>query len=593
MSSLNLGCGYVAGESVAFFDAPILKAKKLSDAADWPKNSIFSLTFECERIELSELKLLNTVLQKQQFASLILVTTAQTPVNFLTQIKIENRHFEIFELNPSKEQRTQALLRAFEKSQTLKQQAELNNLIHSQTQKLSQSQAALEQKITLKQSQLVATKNRVHFAQTRFETLQQCLFIIQNSKSTLEFSAEVAPTIARGLQADWVKLCWTPQESAQVSMNKANYVGWSKTSIVFGTTTVGELIAVRQNAAFTAPEKSFFEEICELISLYWDRLQKLQRVLDLKENWQITFDAIDNPVALISKNYQVIQANRSFFKADSGLKCYEILFNRTKPCEQCNLGQSFRIRIDDHSQTHFWDVKSQQVFTREGFFLNHYHELTERLNLENDLLQKAKAAEIGTIASSLAHELNNPLGALLNFVQLLKMDTPIGTSLFEDLSEMENAAKRSTELVQNILSFARDLGHQTASPLLYIDLVSQTVKFIELLYRFRRVKIEFKRNEDFQYLSPQSHLLKQVLRYLLSSLVNLQHETKGELNVEIKLSVKKKNISLQLQACFSEPLERASLRISLAQALVKQIQGTVQLHKSSNKGMTVECLLPK
>jgi len=83
------------------------------------------------------------------------------------------------------------------------------------------------------------------------------------------------------------------------------------------------------------------------------------------------------------------------------------------------------------------------------------------------------------------------------------------------------------------------------------------------------------------------------LRYLLSSLVNLQQEAKGELTIEIKISLKKKNICLQLQAYFSEPLERAGLRISLAQALVKQIQGTVQLHKSSNNGMIVECLLPK
>ncbi len=81
-------------------------------------------------------------------------------------------------------------------------------------------------------------------------------------------------------------------------------------------------------------------------------------------------------------------------------------------------------------------------------------DITEKKQLEAQFLRAQRLESVGTLASGMAHELNNMLAPILMSVQLLKMKLPDEQNQ-RLLQRLENSVKRSAALVKQVLSFAR------------------------------------------------------------------------------------------------------------------------------------------
>ncbi|RUR75481.1 PAS domain S-box protein [Chlorogloeopsis fritschii PCC 9212] len=81
-------------------------------------------------------------------------------------------------------------------------------------------------------------------------------------------------------------------------------------------------------------------------------------------------------------------------------------------------------------------------------------DITEKKQLETQFLQAQRLESLGTLASGMAHDLNNVLSPILMAVQLLMMKNPDEQSQ-RLLQRVENNAKRGAALVRQVLSFAR------------------------------------------------------------------------------------------------------------------------------------------
>ncbi len=80
--------------------------------------------------------------------------------------------------------------------------------------------------------------------------------------------------------------------------------------------------------------------------------------------------------------------------------------------------------------------------------------------VHKSLLSSEKMASIGKLAATVAHEINNPLFAILTYArlvlrELLKNDLPNRDSMAEQLQTIEHESKRCGELVKNLLTFSR------------------------------------------------------------------------------------------------------------------------------------------
>ena len=79
----------------------------------------------------------------------------------------------------------------------------------------------------------------------------------------------------------------------------------------------------------------------------------------------------------------------------------------------------------------------------------------ENARLEEQLRHSDRLATIGRLAAGVAHELNEPLGAILGFAQLTQSNFGIPDQTARDLEKIVKASLRAREIVQKLLIFAR------------------------------------------------------------------------------------------------------------------------------------------
>ena len=88
-------------------------------------------------------------------------------------------------------------------------------------------------------------------------------------------------------------------------------------------------------------------------------------------------------------------------------------------------------------------------------FLQLVRDLSDQERLQGELLQAQKMEAIGQLVSGVAHELNNPLAAIIAFSQLLRSDTRLPEDMKHDAGLLVQEADRTRRIVQNLLDFAR------------------------------------------------------------------------------------------------------------------------------------------
>jgi two-component system NtrC family sensor kinase len=114
----------------------------------------------------------------------------------------------------------------------------------------------------------------------------------------------------------------------------------------------------------------------------------------------------------------------------------------------------FRIQDED-----FWFniqyIPLKEERSDNGLILGIARDITDRKSLEKQLINTEKLASLGTLAAGVAHEINNPLGVMLGFCDLLLEKIKPGTMEYNDLKIIERHGLHCKSIVEGLLSFAR------------------------------------------------------------------------------------------------------------------------------------------
>jgi len=103
-------------------------------------------------------------------------------------------------------------------------------------------------------------------------------------------------------------------------------------------------------------------------------------------------------------------------------------------------------------------------------------DITEKKQLERELVQAQKMEAVGTLAGGIAHDFNNILSSIFGFTELAQLKTE-DPALKEDLDQVMQAAVRARDLVQQILAFSRK-SDQDKAPLKVALQVKEALKLL-------------------------------------------------------------------------------------------------------------------
>jgi PAS domain S-box-containing protein len=149
-------------------------------------------------------------------------------------------------------------------------------------------------------------------------------------------------------------------------------------------------------------------------------------------------------------------------------------------------------------------------------------DVTEVKRLEEQLIQAEKLAAMGQMLAGVAHELNNPLTAILGVSELLRDRQGIDDGTKRQLEMAHRQARRAARIVQNLLEFSRPASPQ--KKLLDLNnVLERTLQLHEHSLKRNSVEADFQQEPGLPYIVGDANQLIQVFLNLIS---NAEHAIK-------------------------------------------------------------------
>lgn len=273
-----------------------------------------------------------------------------------------------------------------------------------------------------------------------------------------------------------------------------------------------------------------------------------------KEDWENTFNAIDEAILSIDPDHTITQANRAasvLFNRPIhtliGAKCYELMHGAEQPITDCLCPSVFRNRVPistERMEPHldkFLSIKCFPKIDRTGRLtgiIHVTHDITaekraiaEHRELEAQLIQAQKMESIGTLAGGIAHDFNNLLTAILGFSELTLLDLGADHPACSHLKEVLTAGRRAKNLVRQILTFSHKT-EEDRQPLDLAPLVKETISLLKASLP-KNISIRSSLAKDCGPIFGDSAQMHQILMNLCTNACHAMQESGGLLEINV------------------------------------------------------------
>ena len=235
-----------------------------------------------------------------------------------------------------------------------------------------------------------------------------------------------------------------------------------------------------------------------------------------------------------------------------------------------------------------------------------FRDITEKRRLEKYLAQTEKLAAIGQLASGVAHEINNPLGVIKCYSNLISKGQGTDTQVMKDVEVIQKHTEQCKSVVEALLNFARVSEPQKS----HTDIqacIGEVLSVIEPQLQKNRITIQKEFDENISRLIVDAQKIQQVLMNLI---LNAQQAMPDGgritvrtflqldmLAVEIAdtgIGISEKNIDRIFDPFFTtkDAGRGTGLGLSVSYGIIEQHGGKIEVASSPGNGSIFKILLP-
>jgi len=233
----------------------------------------------------------------------------------------------------------------------------------------------------------------------------------------------------------------------------------------------------------------------------------------------------------------------------------------------------------------------------------------ERLQKAHEqLVRSEKMTALGEMAAGVAHEINNPLGGILLYSNLVLEDIPEDGPARENMRKIIYQTNRCKNIVQNLLEFARTPRGETVS-LRINEIVSTALDLVRNQSMFHGIEIETRLAENLPDVVGDPSLLEEVFLNLFINAADAMQGGGGKLTIAtriganhfvmIRISDTGRGIDAECIPRIFEPFfttkdpgQGTGLGLSIAYGVILKHNGFIDVESAPGKGTTFIVTLP-
>ncbi len=202
------------------------------------------------------------------------------------------------------------------------------------------------------------------------------------------------------------------------------------------------------------------------------------------------------------------------------------------------LGEWRRIRFN-------FSPLSDENGSIEGVVLSG-RDVTDLKRLEEQLIQAEKLAAMGQMLAGVAHELNNPLTAILGVTELLRERSGADESTKRQLELTHRQARRAARIVQNLLEFSRPASPQK-KPLDLNNILERTLQLHEHSLRRNNIAVDFGLPGELPGVVGDANQLIQVFLNLITNAEQAIREVRDSGRIQIRAGRNGNQLTITVQ----------------------------------------------
>lgn len=280
-----------------------------------------------------------------------------------------------------------------------------------------------------------------------------------------------------------------------------------------------------------------------------ESIQSVNELIYQYKTLQSLFDGIADPLFLIDENKNIIIQNIASLNLDKKIKkdFWKLFLNSEKIKKELDkpLTNGTSSTIKWNVDNLFFEVSMYPLIEdQHGLkrMIIYIRDISKEVKMQEQIRRTEKLSAVGKLAAGLAHEINNPLGVILCYVDLLR-ESIVDEQGKKDLEVIEKHTKQAQKILKDLLNFARPKSYFGVCNL--EELLKNISEVFKVQAKKKEIDFQVEIKSKLPLLKYDSSILEQIFTNLILNAFDVVEEKQGK--VKISVDVKEEFVVIEVR----------------------------------------------